>query len=908
MMHFWLVCLLILSFSATSLTPLAAQTSATRAESLRIDATRRSADLRLDGRLDDEDWARATPIRGFVTSEPVEGMTPGEDTEVRVLFDEGAVYIGARMYDRRPETIFRQLTRRGDHGRAADYFEVSLDSNRDRRTGYMFRVSPAGVQDDAYRYDDTRIDRSWDGVWESAASIDADGWTAEIRIPLSQLRFEPTDDPQSWGVNFARRRNSANEKSFWSLESAAQHGGVSVHGTLSGLVLPSAPRALELRPYTLARQHMAPTEPGNPFFNGSSTGFSAGGDIRYGLGSTFVLEVALNPDFGQVEVDPAVINLSAFETFFPEQRPFFSGDDRIFDFGLSGGSNRLFYSRRVGRAPQGRAPAGAAFVDMPGETTILGAAKVTGRTAGGLTLGALAARTEAEHGQALLADGSTFSRFPAEPGSTYAVLRAQQDVRDGSSVIGGIVTMVRRDLPADGTFDWLASEAYSAGVNFEHSWANRGWALSGFLAGSHIVGEPEAMIRVQRSPNHYYQRPDALNLSVDSTRTSMSGAEWRLEMERRSGRHWTGAIWAAQRTPGFEVDDGGFGLASERLDGGARINYQQLRPGRLLLNYRLGAFTVHNWRHEALDRPFSWSQWWDRAHKAGVFITNSNFTFVNNWGLNASVGYSPRLFSDSGTRGGPLMVRPQTWSFNVAMNNDRRSNFYVRPGVNFSRGPEGNSSLNTSVSFSMRPTSATEIEIQPSYEKQRDPAQYVTAVADPSYLPTFGARYVFAELDRRTLSLPTRLNLIFSPTLSLQLFAQPLLSSGDFLSYRQLTRSESYDFDRLDEGIAVGTGSALRCEGGRSCAARGRRYLDLTGDGRTDVSFADRDFNIRSLRGNAVARWEYRPGSTLFVVWQQSRRENLNDGSFQFSRDSRALFQAPAQNTLIVKLTYWLGL
>jgi hypothetical protein len=888
--------------------PLSAQGINGRSDRLVAEAERRSAEIRIDGRLDDADWERATPVRGFITTEPVEGLPASEDTEVRVLFDEKAIYIGARMYDSEPETVFRQLTRRDDLGRAADYFEVSLDSNLDRRTAYTFRVSAANVQEDRYRYDDTRSDGSWDAVWTSAVHHDSLGWTAELRIPLSQLRYTPTDHVQVWGANFARRRNHSNEKSFWSLESQRQHGGVSLHGNLGGIVLPRAPRALEIRPYTLARLHTADAAPDNPFFDGRSQGVSAGGDLRYGLGSTFVLDLTLNPDFGQVEVDPAVINLSAYEVFFPERRPFFSRDDRVFDFGLSGSSNRLFYSRRVGRAPQGLTPAGATFVDRPGETTILGAAKVTGRTAGGLTLGALAARTAAERGRAYFSEDDLFVGFAAEPASNYGVLRAQQDLRGGASQVGAILTAMNRDLPADGSLDWLVSEAYSTGVNFEHNWADRTWALWGFLAGSHIRGSTRALTRVQRSPNHFYQRPDAHYLSVDSAATSLTGAEWRLQFERRSGRHWTGALWAAQRTPGFEVDDAGFGRASERLDGGARITYQEINPQGIFLNYRLSAFTFHNWRHEALDDPFSWSHWWDRAHKAGQFGLSSNVTFLNNWGLNLSGSYKPEYLSDSATRGGPLMIDPARVGFEVRLNTDRRAALTLSPSADFNTSRWGGRSLATGLSLSWRPTSGSEVELQPTYEWQRDPAQYVAQTGPVGYQPTFGARYLFADLERRTLALPMRLNLVFSPTLTLQLFAQPLLSAGDFPAYKQLARAESFEFDRFEEGAgAVGT-AGVSCVGGRTCVVAGRRYLDFTGDGRPDLSFADRDFNVRSLRGNSVLRWEYRPGSTLFVVWQQSRLSEENLGLFALGRDAEALLHARPENTVIVKVNYWLGL
>ncbi len=872
-----------------------------------MNATRREAPIRIDGALDEAEWRRATPVSGFIASEPIEGVPAEADTEVYLLYDEDAIYVGARMLDDDPQSTFRQLTRRDFTGRVADYFEVSIDSNLDRRSAYTFRVSAAGVQEDRYTYDDTNSDGGWDAVWESGAVLTDEGWTAELRIPLSQLRYTPSARPQTWGINFARRRNSAGEKSFWALESRVQHGGVSVYGFLHGIELANATRALELRPYTLVRRETAAAAAGDPFFDGTAHDITVGTDLRYGLGSTFVLDLTVNPDFGQVEVDPAVINLTAYETFFPERRPFFSRDDRLFNFGLSGGNNQLFYSRRVGRAPQGSTPAGADFIDAPGETTILTAAKVTGRTTRGLTLGALAALTEAERGRAYFAGRDEVVTYPAEPGSLYGVATAQQDLRGGASFVRGLVSAMRRDLPTDGSLDGLVDTAINGGVNFEHSWDDREWALFGFLAGSWVSGSETAITRYQRSPNHYFQRPDAHYLEVDSTATSMAGAEWRLQFERRSGEHWTGAIWAAQRTPGFEVDDIGYGRASERLDGGARLSYRELTPGELFRSYEFRFTTFHNWRHEALDNPLSWASWWDRAHKSGRFSLNSSATLLNYWSGGLEVAYSPEYYSDSATRGGPLMVSPAEWTFNLNLSSDSRRPFSIGPRAGFDFAEGGGRSFAVSSSFQWRPTSATEIEVEPEYEFARDPAQYVAAPGDPLYTATFGNRYIFSDIERRTLTMPVRLNVVFSPTLTLQFFAQPLLSSGEYLTYKQLTRPESFEFDTFAEGRAVATPTGTTCVEGRTCVEGAVRFIDFDGDGTIDHSFGDRDFNVRSLRGNSVLRWEYRPGSTIFLVWQQSRLNEENVSGFQLGRDARALFDLQPQNTFILKVNRWLG-
>lgn len=871
-------------------------------------AVLRSGGIHVDGYIVEEAWADAIPVTRFVQREPMEGVPADHPTEVRVLYDADAIYIAARMFDPEPGRIGDQLVRRDGWG-AYDYFELSLDPNNDRRTGYRFRVSAAGVQRDVYLYDDVREDDAWDAVWQSAVQRDSAGWSAELRIPLSQLRYDAADSTQSWGVNFARRRLVSNELSEFALESRMRHGKVSVFGRLDGLHLPAGSRRIEVRPYTLASARTGPAAVGDPFFDGSDIGSRAGLDLRYGLGASYTLDVTVNPDFGQVEVDPAVVNLSAFETFFQEKRPFFVEDAQIFDFSLSGRSNRLFYSRRIGRAPHGSAPSGAQFSQVPAQTNILGAAKLTGRTPGGLSVGALAAVTGRESGLAY-DTLSGRSEFVAEPRSQYGAVRVQQDFRDGASQIGAIATLANRELPSDGSFDFLTSHAYSAGIDFEHNWGgsrSRDWALYGFIAGSSIHGSPQALLRVQRASNHYFQRPDATRLTLDSTMTSMQGFNWRLQFERRSAKHWTGGVWLAEVTPGFEVNDLGFSSSGERLDGGARISYQEIRPGRVFRDYRVNFFTFHNFRHEALDDPFSLESW-KGAHKRGSFNLSGNLEFLNYWGIDFRSSYSPEMLSDVATRGGPVMVEPGSWSLTVGANTDRRKTLAVQPSFTYRKRLLGGYQFSGDIELAFRPAPSWEIELRPQYGAELEPAQYVTSVADVAYASTFGQRYLFADLERRSVSLESRVNVAFSPTLTLQLFAQPLISSGNYLTYKQLVAPRTFDFDILSEGEAMNGGDGISCANGRICMDGGRRFVDFDADGDTDLSFSDRDFNIRSLKMNLVLRWEYRPGSTVYLVWQQSRSNRENVGTFDFGRDLDRLWNIEPENLFILKLTYWLGL
>jgi hypothetical protein len=761
------------------------------------------------------------------------------------------------------------LVRRDENG-AYDFFELSFDSNNDQRTGYRFRVSAANVQRDVFLYNDTDEDEAWDAVWQSAVNRDSSGWSVELRIPLSQLTYISSDSAQSWGVNFSRRRLASNERTY----------------------------------------NTGPADPGDPFFDGSDASGTVGVDARFGLGSAYTLNATINPDFGQVEVDPAVINLTQFEVFFPERRPFFVEDAQIFDFTLSGHRNQLFYSRRIGREPRGVAPDGADFEEVPGETTILGAAKLTGRTAGGLSVGALAAFTGEETGRAYFNDLDQTLKFPVEPPAQYGVLRLQQDMRGGASLFGGIFTAMNRSLPSDGRFASLTSNAYSLGLDFEHNWGganSRNWALWGYFAGTHIRGDPIALIEVQESSNHYYQRPDADYLSVDSTARSLTGINWRVQFERRSAQHWTGAVWAGQISPGFEANDLGFLQASERLDLGARISYQEITPGSLFRSYELRLFTFQNWRHSILDDPFSINAW-QHAHKSSHFSLNTEWEFLNYWELNVEGSHSPQLLSDSDTRGGPLIVRPATSNLELRLETDRRKALFLEPRLDYQKRHLGGDMFGAGMAIGIRPSPSLEVSLAPSYTTELDPAQYVETTEDMGYAPTYGSRYLFSDLRRHQFSVETRLNVAFNPKLTLQLYAQPLISSGDYLTYKQLEAAETFDFDVFEEGVAVESESGISCVGGRTCAADDTRFIDFEGDGTVDYEFENPPFNIQSLRLNAVLRWEYRPGSTVFFVWQQNRRDRIDTGSFDLSRDFDLLRSIEPENVFIVKVNYWLGL
>ena len=707
---------------------------------------------------------------------------------------------------------------------------------------------------------------------------------------------------------------SSNETSYYSLRSRTRPGFVSQFGMLDQVRVPTGSRRIEFRPYVLSSMHDGPAEAGDPFFDGFEATARTGGELRVGLGSSITLDATINPDFGQVEADPAVINLSAFETRLEERRPFFVEDGQVFDFGLSQTprGDELFYSRRIGRAPVGRAPFGAAFSDRPDDATILGAAKVTGQTSSGLSFGVMAALTEEEYGEAFFETDDHFEPFMAEPRSQFGVVKLQQDFNGGASQVGGIVTGISRDLPADGGFDFLASDAYSTGVSLDHQWNDRDWSLNFVFAGSHVRGDSTAITRIQRSSNHYFQRPDAGRLDVDSTATSISGSMWRARLSRQNGEHWTGGVWLGESSPGLEVNDLGFSRASEHVETGFSLNYREIQPGSWYKSYNFTGWVATSWSHEAFDDIGSWDSWED-ARLFGTANVTARATLQNDWNGDATLSYSPDSYSYGATRGGPVMVSPGNWHLRANLNTDGRKVLSFRGGFSTRQSTidhGGDFTVNGRVAF--KPSSRLDMSLSPRYQTQTVTSQYVGSTSSLSYDPTFGRRYLFGEIDRHTVSMEARLNWTFSPRLSFQMYAQPLLSSGDYTAYKQLADTRTFDFLDFAAGTHSQSGDSDLCSGGTICReiqeGADRQHVDFDGDGVVDYSFGDRDFNVRSLIGNAVLRWEYRPGSTIFFVWQRRQSGSISRGDFDISRDLDALLAAPADNRFMIKVNYWLGL
>jgi hypothetical protein len=858
-------------------------------------------EIRLDGSLNEAVWRTALAATEFRQNQPSEGQPATQRTEVRFAYDDAALYVGARMFDDQGAAGVRSRLVRRDGSANADYVEVIFDTYHDHIGRLFFMVNPSGVRNDANGLGGGGDD-SWDPVWEVKTVVDSLGWTAEMRIPFSQLRFPTTTEEQTWGLQIWRQETRLNELSQWAFWGLTESGGPPRFGHLSGLTITRAPGRAELLPYMVGRSANLPVnDPTDPFQRAHSWDGRFGADARVLLTSNLTLNATVNPDFGQVEVDPAVVNLSAFETFFDERRPFFVEGAGYFGFGglncffcSNVSSLSMFYTRRIGRSPQ---MAGNAFVtagdsgyaDIPENTTILGAAKLTGRTPSGWSIGALDAVTKRERATVQLPDSSR-TTVTVEPFTNYFVGRVAKDLRGGATVLRAIGTSVVRNLDDPYLGARLSSHAESFGLGTDMWFRNRDYHLMAQVAGTQVTGDPAAMHRLQTSPARYFQRPDrghgsngVLSDSLDPTLTALRGLGAYARFARETGN----LLWEVStnlRTPGFENNDIAFLSRADYWWMSANIFPQWLKPTKW---YRQLFFIVGGQQQYNFDWDLT-----DRQIQLFGYIQPLNY-----WEIQGFWIHRTDVFDDRLSRGGPVLRRPgiDFWSTNIST--DRRKNVVLNGNGDIGCNREGNCDRSASLSVELRPRHNVSLSFGPSISHSEDGFQYVQTVADPTATAFGGQRYVFADVVQNSLAMDTRLNITFSPNLTLELFMQPLIASGDFSRYKEFAAPRG--LRRLVYGVDIGTVTPVAA--GDS--------IDPDGAGAAaGFVIPPRDFTFRSLRGNAVLRWEYRPGSTLFLVWTRNGESSLGRGRIDFGEDSRALFRGPSQNIFLIKVNYWLGI
>jgi len=843
--------------------------------------------VKIDGVLDESVW-KINGYSGFIQSQPEDGKPATEKTKVWIAYDQEAIYVAAKMFDKNPDRLISLLGRRDDFTES-EWFTFYIDPYYDRRSGFQFAVNPSGSICDWSIYNDEFKDISWDGIWECGTRIDKEGWTVEIKIPFDQLRFQKKDGEYVWGVNFRRYIRHKNEIVTFSWKPAKESGLVSFFARLEGINGIKSKRYIEVIPYTIGKAAFSPEKEENPFQSGEDFSVNGGVDIKVGLKSNLTLDLTINPDFGQVEVDPAVINLSAAESYYVEKRPFFVKDANVFNFGIGGtgmhvGANwsspSLFYSRRIGRSPQGYVKTDG-YVFYPEWSTILAASKITGKIGknNGWNIGILSAFTQRENAEVDLY-GSR-SLHEVEPFTNYNVIRMQKEFNEGKQGIGFIATSVSRNLNNEMLQSLLNKNAFSFALD---GWTTldkkKTWVITGWLAGTRVRGSQEKIWDLQHSYPHYFQRPDVKHVNLDEKATSMDGWSGRFELVKHTGNFIFNAALGLI-SPGFDSTDLGFQRSGDLINGHIMLGYQYFKPGKILRNWQILLFTQRNY-------DFGGNLIGEQR-----LIAIINATLKNYLSLYFQLSYNPERLDKYLTRGGPLALSPTYTWMDFGINTDDRKPLVLNMGGYHMESLSGAFENDIYMNIRWKPRSNFNINLNPSYSYSNDLAQWVTQVEDPFMTETYSNRYIFGNIQQKSFSCSLRFDWTFTPKLSLQAYIQPFIAVGDYNNFKELARAKSFNFNTFGEN-----GSTI-------FFSNDTYTVDPDGAGpASHFTFGNPDFNLKSLRGTIVLRWEYRPGSILYFVWTQNRADYTNPGDFELGRDFTNLIKAPGDNIFMVKFTY----
>jgi hypothetical protein len=848
-------------------------------------ATRITSAPLINGILDDEAWQSGTWIDDFTQHEPYNGRETSQRTEFKILFDNDNLYVAIKAYDTSPDSIVNRLTRRDQAD--GDLVGIIVDSFHDLRTGFLFGVSSAGVKyDQMFTGDGQNNDSSWDPNWWVKTAINSEGWIAEMKIPFSQVRFEKNSG-DVWGLEMARVLYRKNETDFWQHIPKDAPGLVHLFGELSGLEEIKPRKIFDVTPYAVAKTETFEAVPENPFLaKGKSSKLNGGIDAKIGVTNNMTMDLTINPDFGQVEADPSEVNLSAYETFFTEKRPFFIEGNNITNFGLGIGdggigNDNLFYSRRIGRRPQGYPEMKDGWsADIPTNTTILGAAKLTGKTKKGLSLGFVEAMTAGEKAEIDTVGGRKFETV--EPLTNYFVGRVQKDIKDGNTIIGGIFTSTNRDLDAN-LSNYMHKAAYTGGADFTQYFKEKSWMFNLNAAFSLVEGSKKALENTQRSSARYFQRPDNDYARLDTNRTSLPGSGGRMQIVKMNG-HWNFMSATLWKSPGFETNDLGYIREADQIISVIWAGYNQWEPKGIYQRFNLNSdfYAAVNFGGDIIAKGYEW---------------NANMGLKNYWNVWTGGSLNSSALSTGMLRGGPRMKVPGSINVRGGVSTDYRKKLVFDINANGSRGAEKDSrDLYTSIGVTYKPTNYISFTLSPGFNRSFSELQYVDQI---NY--NGSDKYIFASIDRKTINTSFRVNLNLSPNLTFQYWGQPFVATGKY-----------YDHKYIIDPMADNYNDRFITYNQQQITPDNDQYnIDENVDGTIDYAFGRMNFNFREFLSNLVVRWEYSPGSSLFLVWSQTRSSFRDAGNLDLFNDLGDLFSKgdnKPHNVFLVKFSYRFGL
>jgi hypothetical protein len=851
----------------------------------------------IDGIINEKVWDEGEWIDDFTQFEPYNGRKPSQHTEFKILFDDNNLFVAVKSFDTSPDSIVKRLTRR-DHD-DGDMVGIIFDSFHDLRTGFFFGVSVGGVKSDQMMTNDgENQDMSWDPNWWVGTSINSEGWIAEMKIPFSQLRFEKNSG-DVWGLEIVRTIYRKNETCIWQAIPHDAPGIIHMMGEMSGVEQVKPRKIFDVTPYGVAQTMRFPAEDGNPFVTGKRSKLNAGLDAKIGVTNNLTMDLTINPDFGQVEADPSEVNLTAYETFFKEKRPFFLEGNNIINFGLgigdgTEGNDNLFYSRRIGRRPQGSSYDYYGYNDnlqgysiSPDRTSILGAAKLTGKTQKGLSVGFMDAVTSEEISE--IDTGGHRSYQTVEPLTNYLAARLQKDYKEGNTIIGGMFTSVNRDMydisvagdETDALSNQLPAAAYTGGLDFTQYFHKKTYMINLNAAFSYLEGTELAMVRAQTSSARYFQRPGN-SIALDSSRTSLLGNGGRLQFSKTGNGHWSYGGAYLWKTPGLELNDMGYLREADQMLQVLWLNYNIWEPKSFYRSINLNTNQYAGW-------DFSGNHLFDGLN------ANGNINFSNYWFAGAGTNLNYNVISNTMLRGGPIMKMPGSLSSWMNISTDSRKMTQIQLNIQHTLTFEGSgNTLRLQPEIIYKPINTLSLSLSPSYMVSYDELQYVdqNSVGDQP-------KYIYGCIDQKVVGLSFRVNFNLTPDLTLQYWGQPFIASGKY-----------YDFKYITDPVASGYHNrfALYSPQQIKLNDQDQYEIDENIDGTNDYAFDKPDFNVREFLSNLVLRWEYNPGSSIYLVWSQTRSDNNYSGNMDYANDMDQLFSTKPHNVFLIKFSYRFGL
>jgi len=829
----------------------------------------------IDGKLDDECWTKGNWAGDYTVFVPNEGAEPTYPTEMNIQYDDKNLYIAFRAYDSEPDKILRLAGGRDDI--VGDMVGINFDSYRDYRTGFEFTMTAWGQKVDLVLFNPMNWDFNWNAVWKGKVGMEDSAWVAEMEVPFSQLRYSNQDE-QVWGMHTWRWIERLQEESNWEKQSKTSAGMLYNFGELRGIKGLKKSRRLEIMPFALGDLRTMEKEPGNPFADkGRTWGGNAGLDAKIGISSNFTVDLTINPDFGQVESDPSVMNLTAFETFYEEKRPFFLEGLTIFDNEFD--NNSLFYSRRIGHSPSLTInPNDSLFVNSPDNTTILSAIKFSGTTSNGLSVGLIQSLTANEYTRLSDSDGNRTSQ-KVEPLTNYMVARIQKGYKAGNTVVGGMLTTTNRFIK-DESLNFLASDAYTGGLDLLHHFKDKEFFIDARLIGSYVSGSEEAITALQESSARYYQRPGADYLKYDTTITSLNGYGGKFRIGKGSKGFWrysTGVTWLS---PGLELNDIGYMNSADEINQANEVSYFVNQPVSIFRTYNI-----------TLEQFNSWNFNGTFLGSGGHLSFASEFT--NQWRFGANLIYHSKGFDTRVLRGGYDMLMESNFTTFGSLRSDPSKKIIAAMEYRYEKANNNSGSTQQfQPGLTVRPITNLKIGITANYEVNSNSLQYVAT----KYFPQTN-RYILGTIDQKTLGLTFRADLNITPELSIQYYGSPFVSRGSYSELKRVTNPEANDYgDRFE----IYPDPVL---------SEGVYYLYDYDDGsRTDYSIVNPDFNFHQLRSNFVAKWEYRLGSFVYLVWSSERTGNSGDSQASIGDSYKQLSNIYPKNIFLIKLNYWFSL